>query len=75
MLVTELSLCVRSPHDATLHHLSWVLWRLPWQPTPGTYALLVRATDGTGTRQTSAHASPLPDGASGWHRIVVGVSG
>jgi len=68
-------------HTATIvanpspHHLSWVLWRLPWQPTPGTYTLLVRATDGTGTRQTSAHASPLPDGASGWHRIVVGVSG
>ena len=56
-------------------NLSWVLWRLPWRPATGTHTLLVRATDGTGVLQTSEHASPLPDGASGWHRIVVGVSG
>ncbi len=55
--------------------LSWVLWRLPWTPSAGTYSLVVRATDGTGALQTSDHASPLPDGASGWHRIVVGVTG
>jgi DMSO/TMAO reductase YedYZ molybdopterin-dependent catalytic subunit len=54
--------------------LSWVLWHLPWQPAPGTYTLVVRATDGTGALQTSAHAPTLPDGASGWHRIVVGVA-
>jgi DMSO/TMAO reductase YedYZ molybdopterin-dependent catalytic subunit len=53
--------------------LSWVLWHLPWQPTPGTHTLVVRATDGTGALQTSAHAPTLPDGASGWHHIVVGV--
>lgn len=53
--------------------LSWVLWRLPWHPAPGTYTLVVRATDGTGALQTGTHAPPLPDGASGWHRIVVGV--
>lgn len=53
--------------------LSWVLWHLPWQPAPGTHTLLVRATDGTGALQTSDHAPTLPDGASGWHRIVVGV--
>jgi DMSO/TMAO reductase YedYZ molybdopterin-dependent catalytic subunit len=56
-------------------NLSWVLWRLPWRPAPGTYSLLVRATDGTGALQTSDKASPLPDGASGWHHIVVGVAG
>jgi DMSO/TMAO reductase YedYZ molybdopterin-dependent catalytic subunit len=56
-------------------NLSWVLWRLPWRPAQGTYTLLVRATDGTGARQTSQHAATLPDGASGWHRIVVGVTG
>ncbi len=56
-------------------NLSWVLWNLPWQPNAGTYTLLVRATDGTGALQTSDHASTLPDGASGWHRIVVGVVG
>lgn len=55
-------------------NLSWVLWRLPWRPVSGTYTLLVRATDGTGALQTSEHASTLPDGASGWHRVVVGVT-
>jgi len=55
-------------------NLSWVLWRLPWRPSAGTYTLLVRATDGTGALQTSEHAPTLPDGASGWHRIVVGVT-
>ena len=68
-------------HTATIvanpspQNLSWVLWRLPWEPATGTYALLVRATDGTGALQTSEHAPTLPDGASGWHRIVVGVTG
>ena len=55
--------------------LSWVLWKLPWTPSSGTYSVVVRATDGTGAVQTNDHASPLPDGASGWHRIVVGVAG
>ncbi len=55
--------------------LSWVLWRLPWRPTQGTYTLVVRATDGTGAVQTNQIAPPLPDGASGWHHVVVGVAG
>ncbi|MGA7669544.1 MAG: molybdopterin-dependent oxidoreductase [Nitrolancea sp.] len=61
--------------DPSSEDLSWVLWRLPWTPSAGTYTLVVRATDGTGSLQTSDHTSPLPDGASGWHRIVVGVAG
>lgn len=61
--------------DPSGHSLSWVLWRYPWHPAPGTYTLLVRATDGTGALQTSTHAPTLPDGASGWQRIVVGVAG
>ena len=54
--------------------LSWVLWRLPWTPAPGTYTVLVRATDGTGQVQTATSAPTLPDGASGWHEITVGVA-
>jgi len=54
-------------------NLSWVLWRLPWHPAPGTYTLVVRATDGTGAVQTSRHAATLPDGASGWQHVVAGV--
>ncbi|MGI8486118.1 MAG: molybdopterin-dependent oxidoreductase [Thermomicrobiales bacterium] len=54
--------------------LSWVLWKLPWIPTSGAYQLVVRATDGMGEVQTNESASELPDGASGWHRITVGVA-
>lgn len=54
--------------------LSWVFWSLPWVPTQGTYELTVRATDGTGEVQTSEKASELPDGASGWHHVTVGVA-
>ena len=54
--------------------LSWVLWKLPWIPTSGAYQLVVRATDGMGDVQTRESASELPDGASGWHRITVGVA-
>lgn len=52
---------------------SWALWSLPWTPTSGTHKLSVRATDGTGALQTSDHEPPLPDGASGWHSITVGI--
>jgi DMSO/TMAO reductase YedYZ molybdopterin-dependent catalytic subunit len=54
--------------------LSWVFWSLPWVPAQGTYELVVRATDGMGELQTAERASELPDGASGWHRITVGVA-
>ncbi|MGI8482881.1 MAG: molybdopterin-binding oxidoreductase, partial [Thermomicrobiales bacterium] len=54
--------------------LSWVLWKLAWIPASGAYQLVVRATDGMGEVQTKESASELPDGASGWHRITVGVA-
>lgn len=53
--------------------LSWVVWTMTWQAKPGGYELVVRATDGEGNLQTAEVASPLPDGASGYHRIDVGV--
>lgn len=52
---------------------AWVIWQLPWMPTTGTYDLVVRLVDGTGTLQSNDGSPPLPDGASGWHRITVGV--
>ena len=56
--------------------LSWVIWRLAWSPppAPGTYEVVVRATDGTGELQTEERAPTLPDGASGWHEITVGIA-
>jgi hypothetical protein len=47
---------------------------MDWVAKPGTYDFVVRATDGTGDLQTDESASELPDGASGWHRITVGVA-
>ena len=55
--------------------LSWTIWRATWTPAgSGAYRLVVRATDGEGNLQSDAHADPLPDGASGYHRLVVGVA-
>ena len=63
--------------EAQLAHVlskdTWCEWMLPWQATPGTHTLRVRATDGTGTTQTSKEAPPEPDGATGWHTRTVKV--
>lgn len=54
--------------------LSWVVWTMQWSPSPRAYELVLRATDGEGNLQTAETASTLPDGASGYHRITVGVA-
>ena len=55
--------------------LSWSLWRSTWNPPKsGTYALRVRATDGTGAIQLAEKAKPIPNGASGYHKIDIGVT-
>jgi len=51
--------------------LTWVLWELPWTPSPGQHILAVRAIDLAGVVQSYAEAAPLPDGASGYHAISV----
>jgi DMSO/TMAO reductase YedYZ molybdopterin-dependent catalytic subunit len=53
----------------------WVLWHKDWTgASAGSHILLVRATDGQGIVQTSQHAPPIPDGASGYdsRRVQVG---
>ncbi|MEV7284564.1 sulfite oxidase [Streptomyces sp. NPDC093252] len=52
---------------------TWRQWSLPWQATPGAHTLTVRATDRTGTVQTQQRTKTVPDGASGWHSVVVTV--
>jgi DMSO/TMAO reductase YedYZ molybdopterin-dependent catalytic subunit len=52
----------------------WRQWYLAWDATPGRHQLTVRATDGTGATQTNAQAAPFPDGAAGYHSIVVIIS-
>ncbi|ORA33090.1 molybdopterin-dependent oxidoreductase [Mycobacterium aquaticum] len=54
---------------------TWRLWSLDWMATdPGPHTITVRATDNTGTVQTPELADPVPDGASGWHRVSFDVT-
>ncbi|HKF36489.1 MAG TPA: molybdopterin-dependent oxidoreductase, partial [Ktedonobacteraceae bacterium] len=53
---------------------SWVLWSWKWTPLlPGQYTLVARATDGTGEVQTSRKQGTVPNGATGYHTVVVQV--
>ncbi|MEB3962189.1 sulfite oxidase, partial [Streptomyces kunmingensis] len=52
---------------------TWRQWSYPWQATKGSHTLTVRATDRTGETQTEKRAPTVPDGASGWHSVVVTV--
>src|SRR3954463_8021576 len=52
----------------------WRLWSFNWQATqPGSHTITVRATDNTGAVQTADEASPVPDGATGWHTVSFSV--
>lgn len=63
--------------DATLAAVAsvdtWRLWSWRWPATPGDHTLEVRAADNAGVFQTAEVASPIPDGATGYHRISVQV--
>ena len=50
---------------------SWRQWVYAWDATPGKHRIRCRATDGTGSTQTSETRPPAPDGATGWHTIEV----
>ncbi|MET9361150.1 molybdopterin-dependent oxidoreductase [Streptomyces sp. NPDC006632] len=53
---------------------TWCQWSFPWKATTsGSHTLTVRATDRTGTVQTEKRTPTIPDGASGWHSVVVTV--
>jgi DMSO/TMAO reductase YedYZ molybdopterin-dependent catalytic subunit len=53
---------------------TWRQWRWEWpDATAGQHRLRVRATDATGEVQTEERADPVPDGATGWHTVVVRV--
>lgn len=53
--------------------VTWRPWRWDWSPEAGTHRLEVRATDRTGTTQTSQRAPVAPDGSTGWHSVTVTV--
>ena len=52
---------------------TWRQWKYAWDATGGNHRIEVRATDTTGAVQPEARAEPIPDGATGWHSIVVRV--
>jgi len=60
--------------DPPLSPAAWNFWRYNWTvPASGQYQVVVRATDGTGRRQSSIDQDPAPDGATGLHEITVTV--
>ena len=62
----------RARLKSPLSSVSWRLWLVEWEPPgSGEYELLVRATDSSGAVQVSRHASPFPDGSSGYDSVTV----
>jgi len=52
---------------------AWNLWVLHANVEAGTYSVKVRAMDGTGELQMPEIRDPLPDGATGYHSILLRV--
>ncbi|MEW1689521.1 sulfite oxidase [Streptomyces sp. NPDC091265] len=53
---------------------TWRQWVWEWPATSGNHTLEVRATDRTGVTQTDKRVGTVPNGATGWHSVVVDVS-
>nr|WP_283989603.1 molybdopterin-dependent oxidoreductase [Streptomyces sp. 549] len=53
---------------------TWRQWVWDWPATSGRHRLEVRATDGKGRTQTAERVGTIPDGATGWHSVVVNVA-
>ena len=53
---------------------TWRQWHFTWDATPGRHEIAVRAIDRNGVLQTERRVAPLPNGATGWHSIIVLVS-
>ncbi|MFI6723882.1 molybdopterin-dependent oxidoreductase [Streptomyces atratus] len=52
---------------------TWRQWVWEWPAASGHHTLEVRATDGTGATQTGDRVGTVPNGATGWHSVVVDV--
>ena len=53
---------------------TWRQWYYTWDATPGQHMLQVRATNKAGYTQTSLKHRTDPDGATGYHTILVNVT-
>ena len=52
----------------------WRQWYLPWKADSGSHQIAVRATNRKGETQTTARATPFPDGSTGVQEVVVTVA-
>jgi hypothetical protein len=52
---------------------TWRQWVLEWEAEPGTHAIEVRARDVSGVTQSEPYVPVAPNGAEGYHGIVVQV--
>ncbi len=52
----------------------WRQWYLPWKAPSGSHQIAVRATNRKGETQTTARATPFPDGSTGIQEVVVTVA-
>jgi DMSO/TMAO reductase YedYZ molybdopterin-dependent catalytic subunit len=58
-----------------ISNLTWALWAFEWFPSKtGSYNVYARATDGTGTAQTSQTSPTFPNGATGYVMIQLNVA-
>ncbi|MFF2524342.1 molybdopterin-dependent oxidoreductase [Streptomyces liangshanensis] len=53
---------------------TWRQWMWEWPATSGSHTLEVRATDRDGSTQTERRVGTVPNGATGWHSVVVAVT-
>jgi DMSO/TMAO reductase YedYZ molybdopterin-dependent catalytic subunit len=53
---------------------TWRQWSYAWDATVGNHEIIVRATDNSGKLQVKDRVAPLPNGATGWHSIIVFVA-
>jgi DMSO/TMAO reductase YedYZ molybdopterin-dependent catalytic subunit len=54
---------------------TWRQWFWDWTPgSSGNQTLRVRAVDSDGVSQPEERRTPFPDGATGWHNVVVSVT-
>lgn len=53
---------------------TWRQWTWEWPASSGSHTLEVRATDRDGYTQTDKRVGTVPNGATGWHSVVVAVT-
>jgi DMSO/TMAO reductase YedYZ molybdopterin-dependent catalytic subunit len=56
---------------AEVNDTTWRQWTITWDARPGQHSITCRAIDSTGYIQTEDRARPAPNGATGWHSLVV----